>query len=328
LKLLSIFSVCIILLIVILNCSDDNINNVTTGGGKGKSFWYRTNAPFLQATVLAADKQDFIYAFFPDSGLFISKDNGFNWQPVSMPPADIAVMMVTTNGDVISGGTGRNIYVSGDNGSSWTAHTFTESETIINAIYQSADGRVLIGAASGVFVSDSTLTNWTTLNNGLSDDTAINFVQNNDQQFLAATKNHGIYSFNMSDSIWQQNNWGLTSNKLSVLDKDENGFLYAGTTDKGVFKSIEGGAYWNAVDNGLPPYVNCMIINQDSYVFAGTSNGVYRLNAGASMWNALNEGVSSKIIRDLAINSKGYVFMAADSGIYRSNTSTLQEPPD
>jgi hypothetical protein len=76
---------------------------------------------------------------------------------------------------------------------------------------------------------------------------------------------------------------GLTNTQVRSVCV-QGGNLFVGTYLGGVFKSTDGGANWNAANNGLPGGNSTYSLTANSQlVFAGTSNGTFfSVNSGSS----------------------------------------------
>jgi photosystem II stability/assembly factor-like uncharacterized protein len=111
----------------------------------------------------------------------------------------------------------------------------------------------------------------------------------------------------------------FTDGAFSVLlvDPANQGTLYAGTyAARGIFKSIDAGLTWFAVNEGLisierkdpmPLTIHALAIDiaRPSTVYAGTSVGVFKtVNAGAN-WFAVNTGLPNTTISALVLLSSG-----------------------
>lgn len=74
---------------------------------------------------------------------------------------------------------------------------------------------------------------------------------------------------------------------------------YMGTGQKGIYKSIDRGATWAAVNNGLPadmteqlPQITVNRLNQDLVYLGLSGGGVYKTTNGGGVWTALNNGLT------------------------------------
>lgn len=120
-----------------------------------------------------------------------------------------------------------------------------------------------------------------------------------------------------------------------ALNPAEPGILYVGTWGAGVYKTVNGGASWAAVNAGLGnTYIQSLAIHPTNpqVVYAGTySGGVYKSVDGGVTWQASSGSqLSSHIIYDLEIDPQqpstlfaatringslmGYIFKSVDGG--------------
>ncbi len=145
------------------------------------------------------------------------------------------------------------------------------------------------------------------------------------------------------DYIWISK--GLAGKQIYALaiDPMNPSTIYAGSYGGGVFKSVDGGDSWNAVNNGLTSTsIWSLAINPQnpSIVYAGSSQfsggGVFRSVNGGASWNLTSSGLTSTNIYAIAINpqdpniiyagtsagtSGGGVFKSVDGGGSWSNAN-------
>src|SRR5262249_18190892 len=79
--------------------------------------------------------------------------------------------------------------------------------------------------------------------------------------------------------------------------------LYAGTSGSGVFKSIDGGGSWSAVNAGLTnPLVTALAIDPQSpsILYVGTNGGDFKTPDWGNSWS--NTGLTDPYITALAVN--------------------------
>lgn len=72
--------------------------------------------------------------------------------------------------------------------------------------------------------------------------------------------------------------------------------IYAGTAALGIFKSTDGGANWQAVNNGLDDLrVRSLLAdpNDPLVLYAGTREGIFKTVDGGASWTAMNAGLPS-----------------------------------
>ena len=137
-------------------------------------------------------------------------------------------------------------------------------------------------------------------------------------------------------ATWNATGLKDTAATLVVIDRADPSILYAGTQGiytsprgfRGLFKSIDSGASWSAVDNGLTVLadigatITALVIapNHSNILYAGTSrDGVYKSVDGAATWVKFNDGLTSLEIRALAVSpsSQNTLYAASSDGIFR-----------
>ena len=97
--------------------------------------------------------------------------------------------------------------------------------------------------------------------------------------------------------------------------------IFAGTSD-GVFRSVNNGDSWTAVNNGLPDsIVLSLAVGPDRQsLFAGTSEGVFRSVDNGESWTAVNNGLTTLSISSLVVGPDGQSLFAGTNGggVFRS----------
>jgi len=121
-------------------------------------------------------------------------------------------------------------------------------------------------------------------------------------------------------NFWQETS-GPRGGNVVALAINSTGHVFAG--NGGVFRSMDNGDSWTAVNNGLTnPYVNSLAINSSGHTFAGVSGGVFRSMDNGDSWTAVNNGLTDPNVGTLAINSSGHIFAGTlDSGVFRSTNN-------
>ncbi len=93
--------------------------------------------------------------------------------------------------------------------------------------------------------------------------------------------------------------------KPSSSIRQTAGYVYAGTYNGGVFKTLDRGDSWTAINTGLTNYyVKILAIDpaNSQTVYVGTSGGVFKTTNGGDFWIALNIGGTTTSIYTLAID--------------------------
>ena len=145
-------------------------------------------------------------------GVYLSTDNGANWRAVnygfpSLHSIDITSFAVRLNGlggaDLFAGTT-EGIYLSTNNGTSWTDSGLTNHDITSLAISTSEKGETNLFAGTydnGVYLSTNMGMNWTVVNYGFTDiDLYITALAVSGMNLFAGTRN-GLWVRSISDMI-------------------------------------------------------------------------------------------------------------------------------
>jgi len=128
-----------------------------------------------------------------------------------------------------------------------------------------------------------------------------------------------------SQDFWQQTN-GPCGGSIRSLAINQSGYIFAGTSNGGIFRSTNYGDNWTEVNSGLldtnvgnwysSTNVRALIVSPWG-IYAGTEAGVFRSINNGENW--VETGLSAGYIRSLAVNSSGHIFAGVFwGGVYRS----------
>jgi photosystem II stability/assembly factor-like uncharacterized protein len=146
----------------------------------------------------------------------------------------------------------------------------------------------------------------------------------------------GVIKSTDGGATWNATGLKDTAATLLVIDRADPSILYAGTQGiyteprgfRGLFKSIDSGASWLPVNNGLTGLadigatITALVIapNHSNILYAGTSrDGIYKSVDGAATWVKFNDGLTSLEIRALAVSpsSQNMLYAASSDGIFK-----------
>jgi len=167
----------------------------------------------------------FTPTFTTNRGVWITTNNGMNWQQTTLNNVNI-YSLTKTNNFLFAGGNG--LFVSTDNGNNWNLSLSTSVWALSSnesKIFAGIDG-----SPYGVYKSTNYGNNWvlTSLNVGT------HALLSNSNYIIAGTGN-GIYVSNDDGSNWIYRNEGMGPywiNSLSII----NNYLIAGTDGNGVWR--------------------------------------------------------------------------------------------
>ena len=274
------------------------------------------------------------------SSLFVSTDAGRNWVSPTTPPVSsptsFAVMHTMKDSGIIhivAGTMWDGIYVSSDNGMTWTPSTLKGSIGAVGA----SDSIIFAGAyADHIYRSTDEGTSWTALSNGLppaTDIKAFAFIPNASGSSSVVAISYGeIFLSTDNGDHWhaiKNNLWAGLFFSLTVAQLNSDIFAIFVGTESGVFRSTNAGLTWDVVNQGLSACIVTSLGVSKSSIFAGTSgNGIFRSRDQGSTWIPVNNGLDSSFIESMqtfgglkvnSIASFGNTLLAGTlAGIFRS----------
>ena len=231
----------------------------------------------LNTYVLAIDDST-LYAG-NDSCVFRSTDYGLNWLKMNNGLDGKTITGIGASGSMVIAGTEYyGIFVSNNNGQSWTS-SIDSISIYANVICFAFKGNTIFAGTNcmGIYTSSDNGQHWTPSINGLPAVTAVFSIKVQGSYMYAATLTDGVYS-----SIDNGQTWIAASNGIptgtNIFSLSANEFYVCIGTDAGVYVSDNHGLTWTAASVGLPvdAYIYAVEIN-GGYLYAGTNGyGVWK----------------------------------------------------
>ena len=251
-------------------------------------------------------------------------------------PDNMVVNAFVASGIHFFAGTNTGIFLSTDNGITWTESNNGLTHTDVNAL--AVSGTTLFAGTyyGGVFISSDNGNSWTESDSGFSSNHNVTFFATSGENIFAGTESGGGVFLSTNNGIsWSAVNSGLTSQSASVAHvyalaiSDSN--LFAGTRE-GVFLSTNNGTNWHLASEGLPKtkYDSTLYGRISSFalfhnetsgtnIFAGTEDGVFLSTNNGNNWTAANSGMAENAAIDhlaVSTNNSGGTTLVASSSIY------------
>ena len=265
-------------------------NGVYISKNKGIS-WATTNLTGKYIYSLTVSGK-YIYAGTPYEGaVFISSDNGQNWEQLSIGLPSTDIYSIAVNGQYLFVGTDRAIYSSTNNGKNWKQSCLTNADVSYLVV---SEGNIFAATVEGgVYISMSNGAAWSQVNNGLKN-WNVGAITVKDGKIYAGTLGDGVYVSNINGVKWDQK--GIPNTYIFALAV-HNGVIYAGS-NSGLFISNDNGNTWLYV--GITKSNISTITGKGQYLFVGTwGGGTFRSNNNGDSWsstNSLNPYISSLAI--------------------------------
>ncbi|MBX3674354.1 MAG: DUF4214 domain-containing protein [Burkholderiales bacterium] len=326
-----------------LDPSDRNTVYAATAGGvarsrDGAATWtlLGQRTAFISSLLFQADAGGgLLYVGGNNGGLYRSTDGGASFVGANVGLPAVNVMALARNG--ASGALyalmqGRGLFASSDDGASWRRildPAFLGAEVTSFAIDATRGVLYVATAGSGVSVSRNDGGTWEFLSTGLdSFDVRHLALDPVSGSFLHAATAAGVYTLDtaIAGAVWRRTTGTIPGEppvSLLLLDERRPGLVFA-MTDAGLFRTIDGGARWEASGGGLgASRVNALMSDPCSIavLYAGTNgDGIYKSTNGGISWTPVNVGLGAGEISALVPGAEpGTVFAGTvGSGVQKS----------
>ncbi len=284
------------------------------------------------------------------NGLFKSTDGGSSWfRPVSHAGIDVTSVALSPNyaqdQTVFVGTWGTGILGSTDGGASWQLRNWGLGELEIASVLLSPDyaSEPFIIAATreaGIYKTTNGGAYWTRINEGLdeqSDQSDVHYFDFHFSPDFASDRTvflnafEGLHKSEENVSKWRHLNIFNQNMIRSVVcspDYATDGTVFAGAYGGGVYRSLDNGDSWEAVNTGIynvhaDPMSVSPSFSTDQTVFAGYYKSVHRSVNGGDSWQIKSVDPSKYVyIRYMAMSS-GY---EVDQTLFAGNAAAGDIP--
>lgn len=257
---------------------------------------------------------------FACSGATIFKFNHpyGEWINLNAPQASYVSIIVNSAGHIIAG-SNHGIFRSTNEGTTWQAATINISASCFISIQNDI---LFAGANSGVYKSTDNGDTWT--KTGISGDHMVSdlCVDNNGDIYANVFfRGQGIYRSQNQGATWEQLNAGLINQLTTSVAVDDQGNIYAGTAEGGVFlKAFDQSSFIQINLHQVMSQVLSIYIAQDKTIYiCSAGGGLFRKNQSVSEWKQANSGLPLDHSIPLGFDSNNNFYMGNYySGFFRS----------
>ena len=260
--------------------------------------------------------------------LFVTADNGANWDQVASADGGVDVLSVAAWDDAILAGTWNGFYLPTLDGSDWSWHAGTpDGIPADTAILSTAliEGSLYAGAIGAIYESSGDDPNtWVEAGTALPEEARMTSIATNGRAVVAGSSSSGVYIAIDGGTSWGPINSGLADTHISQLTAV--GTTLFAVTSKGVFvcdvneaqwiPDVGGGIWASDVDGAM------WLIDTDGSTWVSDANGTnWRTDPNCTIWTACDCGPSNVncllVVDDmiLAGTDDNGVFVSADSGL-------------
>jgi photosystem II stability/assembly factor-like uncharacterized protein len=247
---------------------------------------YRFESVYINTTI--NDPSDsYLYAGTSWDGVYKSTDRGVKWSRAGENIRDeyINCMILDVDGDILIGTRESAIFRSRDDGETWEGANEGLDTSIsknITALFKSSNNTMYAGLGQlGLFISRNNAESWEPTVFTTKSPSAI-------------TELEGVVYIAIGDEIFSSDNDGKSfflAGRLDLypeayvneLKADNDGQIYAATSQHGLVKSMDNGKSWNRIE-GFETYFNFKSIefDGDNIYLASEGKGIIKYNPSTS----------------------------------------------
>ena len=252
-------------------------------------------------------------------GVFLSTNNGTSWTAAGLPNSRVNALAFS-GANLFAGTDGNGVFLSTNNGTNWTAVNTGLTNPIVQTLAVLGTNLFVGTLERGAFLSTNNGTSWTAVNSGLTNPHVLSLAVSGTNLF-AGTSSGGVFLSSNNGANWAAVNTGLTNTVVMSLAFSGTN-LFAGTFGDGAFLSTNNGTSWTPINTGLPEfnYVDAFAFSGTN-LFAGTYRGVFLSTNNGTSWSAINTGLASGYVYALAVLGTNLFAGNSGAGVFLSTNS-------
>jgi photosystem II stability/assembly factor-like uncharacterized protein len=257
----------------------------TDSGANWRAMSSGQNNFFVQDVEFAALAPDTAYAA-TRTGVYKTVNSGATWQKASSGPgaSGASALAVHPAGTVVYAVTTEGLYKSSDGGASWTRGFDTRFGFRFGlALHPTAPDTLYVGTEEGLFRTQNGGGQWQSLLTGQV--TAIDISTATPSTMYVAVGDK-VHKSTTGGTQWVEVSTGLPDSSYArqlLIQPGTTNTVYLTTFNKGIFKTVDGGASWSHVYDG-----NAVALAMDptdpSTLYLGTTGDVRRTRDGGQTW--------------------------------------------
>ena len=230
--------------------------------------------------------------------------------------AGLNMQALLTNGNYNFAGGQTGAYSSTDDAASYTLSNSGNDAVGPTRGFTKDDTYIYTCTSQGAYRSSDNGATWVSKSSGLTNLLGSGILHVGSRLFYVGPT--GVFM-----STDQGDNWnaaGLSTTDIRSIAAI-NDTLFVGTNGAGIYKSIDFGVNWTAINNGLGSAANFRAIeSKGNTLFAGGSagTGVFRSTDFGANWTLLSGGLATASYRGFASNNQLIVAGSWGSGVFYS----------
>ena len=236
------------------------------------------------------------------------------WEPgLGTSGLNMQALFSADGWDYSGGETGT--YRSNDAGSTFTDANVGNSSIGPTRGFTSDDTYMYQCTSNGVFRSADYGANWTSVDNGLPQLLSHGMARTADRIWVVTPT--GVFHSTDHGDNWNSGGLdGLDVRCITTIGDD----VYVGTQGEGLFRSVDNGVNWEAINNGSTSTTFRAIESHGDILFAGgqIGTGVFCSTDFGASWTLLSNGLPGGSFRGFAAHDNWIVAGSFGNGVYVS----------
>lgn len=241
----------------------------------GKSWLSRrSGSPYIWEPYSIVIQGSKIYAGTAERIIIVSDDSGETWRQlnneVAFPASEWSpiVALLVEDSVILAGGGSFGIFVSFDNGLSWT-NSLNFPNVLGYGVYafQRINNRIVAATTEGIYVSDDSGRSWSSSNTGMSRGTEV-YCLFRYHDFIYAGTEYGVFRSDDQGKSWKNESQGLDYNTAVAGLTLKDNYLYAAVYNSSVWRRPLSEVV--AVENTE--------ISSSSLVYPNPSDGIFQIS--------------------------------------------------
>ena len=222
------------------------------------------------------------------------------WVKTTYTPHGSVESMAVCGNTVIVGSQNSGIYLSVDNGKTWSqANRGLPSNNLDVTVLACDDSTLYAGVKyGGFFISSDTGNNWSASNNGIPNSIFFESIAlKGDEIFIATSQ--GVYHSSDKGANWDAVNNGLTDldvRSIGIIGQN----IFAGTYNDGLFISNIDSINWKNINNSfnVNKFITCFT-SVSGRIFIGTLSGIFYSDDNGANWIEATTAMDNPTITSL-----------------------------
>jgi len=270
-----------------------------------------------------------LYFFVAISVVIFYSSLNAQWIRTNGPPGDYGYFrtFAGSNTNLFAGNDGGGgVFLSTNNGTSWTAVNAGLSSWYIEALIFSGTDLFAGTGGSGICHSTNNGTSWTAVNTGLTNTTVWSFGVSGTNLFAGTAG--GVFLSTNNGTSWASVSDGLTNTDVRTFAVIGTN-LFVGTFGGGVFRSTNNGTNWTPANNGLTNADVFALAVSGTNLFAGTGSRVFISTNNGTSWTPANNGMTYYVVYSIVVygtnlfaGTIGGVFLSTNNGTSWTEANT------